>query len=132
MGDTVTVGKSPIRVDAWDKATGRTKFNSDVLSPSILYAKIVISKYAHAKIKRIDTSKASNAPGVQAIITGEYAEGILTGTFVEDRPPLATYKVRYFGEPVAIVIASSELEATRAAEMIAMKSWTTHLTSLSI
>ncbi len=118
MGDTVTVGKSPIRVDAWDKATGRTKFNSDVLSPSILYAKIVISKYAHAKIKRIDTSKASNAPGVQAIITGEYAEGILTGTFVEDRPPLATYKVRYFGEPVAIVIASSELEATRAAEMI--------------
>ncbi len=79
---------------------------------------MVISQYAHANIKSINFSQASMAPGVQAVITGDYAGGILTGTFVEDRPPIAIGKVRYFGEPIAVVVANSELEAARAAEMI--------------
>ncbi len=118
MDTTVAVGKSINRIDASDKVTGRVKFNSDVIIPGILHAKMVISQQAHANIKNIDISQAVNAPGVQAIITGEYAQGVLTGTFVEDRPPLAVGKVRYFGEPIAVVIADSELEAQRAVNMI--------------
>jgi CO/xanthine dehydrogenase Mo-binding subunit len=79
---------------------------------------MVISQQAHANIKNIDISQAIKASGVQAIITGEYAQGVLTGTFVEDRPPLAVGKVRYFGEPIAVVVADSELEAQRTANMI--------------
>lgn len=118
MDTTIAVGKSVIRIDAKDKVTGRVKYNNDVIIPGILHAKIVISRYAHANIKSIDITQAGNAPGVQAVITGDYAGGVLTGTFVEDRPPLAIGKVRYFGEPVAVVVANSELEAAEAAEMV--------------
>jgi CO/xanthine dehydrogenase Mo-binding subunit len=118
LDTTIAVGKSIARIDASDKVTGRVKFNNDVIIPGILHAKMVISQYAHAKIKSIDISQASNAPGVQAVITGEYAQGVLTGTFVEDRPPLAVGKVRYFGEPIVVVVANSELEAERTAEMV--------------
>lgn len=118
METTIAIGKDVIRVDARDKVTGRAKFNNDVIVPGILYGKMVISPYAHATIKRIDLSRARQMPGVQDIITGEAANGVLTGTFVEDRPPLAVGKVRHFGEPVAVVIATSALEAARAAEAI--------------
>jgi len=60
---TVTVGKSVIRIDSMDKACGRVKFNSDVIIPGILYCKMVTSKFAHAKIKAIDISRASKASG---------------------------------------------------------------------
>ncbi len=115
---TTTVGQSAIRVDAYDKAHGRVKFNSDTMVPGILHAKLVTAKSAHAKIKEIDISKAWKAPGVKAIVTGENVQGIMTGTFVEDRPPIAVGKVRYYGEPVAIVVANSELEALNSADLI--------------
>lgn len=118
MDTEVAVGKSILRLDAHEKVTGKVKFNSDVAGPGILHAKLVISKYAHANIKSLDISQAVKAPGVQAVITGESVKNVLTGTFVEDRPPLAVSRVRYFGEPVAIVIAQSELEAARAADMV--------------
>lgn len=118
MHEKIAVGKDIIRVDAFDKASGSAKFNSDVIPKGILYGKMLISQYAHANIKSIDITKASKAPGVQGIVTGDSVGNILTGTFVEDRPPLAVGKVRYYGEPVAVVIANSEQEAKRAVEMI--------------
>mgnify|MGYP000845309417 FL=1 len=118
METTVAIGKGVTRVDAMDKVTGKYKFNNDELVPGILYAKIITSLSAHAQIKHIDIEEARKATGVQAIFTGESSQGILTGTFVEDRPPLATKKVRYYGEPLAVVVANTELEALRAAELI--------------
>ncbi|MCK9217920.1 MAG: xanthine dehydrogenase family protein molybdopterin-binding subunit [Firmicutes bacterium] len=118
MESRLAIGKNVIRVDAHDKAAGRTKYNSDVTDPSLLHCKMIVSQYAHANIKSIDTSEAMTAPGVQRVITGEIAQGILTGTFVEDRPPLAIGKVRYHGEPIAVVIANTELEAKRGAELV--------------
>ncbi len=118
METAIAVGKSIIRKDAADKATGRVKFTSDVIVPGILHAKMVTSKFAHAVIRRIDVFEAANSPGVRAVLTGDDIKGILTGTFIEDRPPIAAGKVRYFGEPVAVVVADSELEACRAAELI--------------
>lgn len=118
MEAKVAVGKGIIRVDAYDKAMGRAKFNSDYITPNILHCKMLISQYAHASIKRIDIKEALNSPGVQGIITGDSTGGVLTGTFVEDRPPLAVGKVRHYGEPVAVVIANSEQEAKKALELI--------------
>jgi CO/xanthine dehydrogenase Mo-binding subunit len=113
-----TIGKSVIRKDAHDKVRGIARFNRDEITPGILHAKMVISPYAHAWIKNIDTQDAQSAEGVQAVITGECAEGILTGTFLEDRPILAVGKVRYFGEPVAVVVANNGLQAKRGADMV--------------
>jgi CO/xanthine dehydrogenase Mo-binding subunit len=115
---TTAIGKSVIRKDAMDKATGTAKFNSDVIIPGILHAKLVTSRHAHARIKSIDISQAQNASGVQAVITGEYTKGILTGTFLEDRPIMAVGKVRYFGEPIAVVVAATEMEAMKAVNLV--------------
>lgn len=118
METTFAVGQGIIRKDAVNKASGRVRFTGDVIVPGILHAKMVTSKYAHAIIKRIDVFEAAHASGVCAVVTGDDVKGILTGTFVEDRPPLATGRVRYFGEPIAVVVADSELEAARAADLI--------------
>lgn len=111
------IGVSTIRKEAWDKVTGAAKYNGDIITPNILHAKMLTSPHAHAIIKSIDTSQASKATGVQAIITGEYYP-VLSGSVIEDRPPIAKDKVRYFGEPVAVVVANSEDEAMKAIQLI--------------
>ncbi len=112
-----TIGVSIPRKEAFDKVTGRAKYTDDTLLPGTLYAKMLTSPYAHANIKSIDISKAKKALGVQAVITGDYFP-ILCGTVLEDRPPIARDKVRYYGEPVAVVIANSEQEAMKAVKLI--------------
>ncbi|HEX3045387.1 MAG TPA: xanthine dehydrogenase family protein molybdopterin-binding subunit [Bacillota bacterium] len=108
------IGESIPKKEAWDKVTGSAKYNDDSFVPGMLYAKIVTSSFAHAWIKSIDVSQAISVPGVRAVLTGQDISG-LCGTVLEDRPPLAREKVRYFGEPVVLVIAGSEAEAMRAA-----------------
>jgi CO/xanthine dehydrogenase Mo-binding subunit len=107
------IGESVPKKEAWDKVTGFAKYNDDYFAPGMLYAKIVTSCYAHAWIKSIDVSQAIASPGVRAVLTGQDIS-VLYGTVLEDQPPLAREKVRYFGEPVALVIAGSEGEAMRA------------------
>lgn len=111
------IGISIPRKESWDKVTGAAKYNSDINTPNTLYAKILPSPYAHAIIKHIDISRASKASGVQAIITGDYLP-VLSGPVIEDRPPIAKDKVRYYGEPVALVVANSEAEAMNAVKLI--------------
>lgn len=117
MSDFQTVGKSVSRIDFPDKVTGSTKYTNDFTAPGLLHAKMVISPYAHAKIKKIDTSQAWSVMGVQAIVTGE-AFPVPVGPLIADRPPLAVHKVRYYGEPVAVVVADSEHTAKKAAELL--------------
>ncbi|HEX9062568.1 MAG TPA: xanthine dehydrogenase family protein molybdopterin-binding subunit, partial [Clostridia bacterium] len=105
------------RKEAWDKVTGSARYTNDYIVPGILHAKIVTSPYAHAKIKSIDISNAAKAPGVQAIITGS-SFPVLLGVVIEDRHPLALDKVRYFGEPVALVVASTERQAMHAVKLV--------------
>ena len=111
------IGVNTPRKEAWDKVTGAAKYNGDTETPNILHAKMLTSPYAHATIKSIDTSEASKATGVQAVITGEYCS-VLSGSVIEDRPSIAKDKVRYFGEPVAVVVANSEKEAMKAVKLI--------------
>ncbi|RHW65039.1 xanthine dehydrogenase family protein molybdopterin-binding subunit [Clostridium botulinum] len=112
-----TIGVSIPRKEAFDKVTGTAKYTDDTLLPGTLHAKMLTSRYAHAKIKSLDISKAKKAIGVQEVITGDYFP-ILSGSVIEDRPPIARDRVRYFGEPIAVVIANSEQEAMKAVKLI--------------
>ena len=114
------IGIDIVRKEAWDKVTGNAKYTDDYIVPGILYAKLVTSPYAHAKIKSIDMAEALKSSGVRAILTGQDC-AVLSGTVIEDRPPLARDKVRYFGEPVAMVVANSEREAMEAVNRIQVK-----------
>ncbi len=113
------VGYSHIKVDAYDKATGKCKFADDFSLPGMLVAKIKRSIKAHAKIISIDTSKALEIPGVKAIITGQDLPtkyGIIPWT--KDEQPLCTNKVRYIGDAVAAVAAIDEETANLALKHI--------------
>jgi len=117
------VGKSIPRVDGSLKATGEAKFTVDVVLPGMLYGKILRSPYPHAKILSIDTSKAEVLPGVKAVITGKDT-GIVRFSFIDtprypaDQCPLAIDKVRFIGEDVAAVAATSEDIAEEALSLI--------------
>lgn len=114
------IGTSVQRKDAADKVRGITKYNIDLIEQGILYGKLVTSKYAHARIISINVDKALKSPGVLAVVTGEVYPG-LYGVLFEDRPILAKGKVRYQGEPIAVVVAYSEYEAMKAAFLVEVK-----------
>ncbi|RLA75970.1 MAG: hypothetical protein DRG33_08305, partial [Deltaproteobacteria bacterium] len=117
------VGKPLKRVDAGVKVTGEAQFAADIKLPNMLHAKILRSPHPHAKILRIDTSKAEALPGVKAVITGKDVGPIRFG-FVDtprypaDQYPLAIDKVRYVGEEVAAVAAVDEITAIEALKLI--------------
>ncbi|MDR7857165.1 xanthine dehydrogenase family protein molybdopterin-binding subunit [Tissierella sp.] len=117
MNDIRGVGVSVLRKEAWDKVTGAAKYTGDSITANTLHAKTLTSTHAHAIIKSIDVEEASISKGVQTIITGDYFP-VLTGSVIQDRPPIAIGKVRYYGEPVAVVVANSEEEAMRAMKLI--------------
>lgn len=112
-----TVGKAIPRVESREKVSGFAKYTNDTQSPSHLHGWLVTSPYAHARITSMDISKALEISGVQTVITGEDFP-VLTGTVLADRPPIAVKKVRYYGEPVAVVVAETEEIAKRAGELI--------------
>ena len=113
------VGKSVPRVDAVRKATGEAVFVADIVLPRMLHAKVLRAGVPHAKILSIDTSKAEAMPGVKKVVTGQGC-GMLFGTCLWDQPPLAVDKVRHAGEPVAVVLAETENQATTALKEIAV------------
>ena len=105
------------RKEAFDKVTGTARYTDDEIIPGMLHAKILASPYAHARINSIDVTEAMKSPGVKAVITGDYLP-VLCGTVLEDRPPIAKDKVRYYGEPVAVVVANTEQEAMESLKLI--------------
>ena len=115
-----TVGKPEHRIDALEKAMGRVKFMADYSAPGLLHAKLVTSTEAHALIKSIDKTEAWKMPGVRAIVTGDIFPFNI-GPILADRPPLAFEKVRYYGEPIAIVVADHEHQAKAAAQKVLIK-----------
>ncbi|ACA55783.1 xanthine dehydrogenase family protein molybdopterin-binding subunit [Clostridium botulinum] len=117
MYDLNIIGKSVPRKESIDKVTGVAKYTNDYEATGLLYARMVTSPYAHAKIKAIEYENSLRTSGVRAVITGQYFPQLVGSTIV-DRPPIAIDKVRYNGEPVAVVVADSEVEAEKAAHMI--------------
>jgi 4-hydroxybenzoyl-CoA reductase subunit alpha len=64
------IGQSRPKIDAWAKVTGETKYADDLVLPRMAYGKLLRSPHPHARIVRIDTTRAAALPGVYAVITG--------------------------------------------------------------
>jgi CO/xanthine dehydrogenase Mo-binding subunit len=112
------VGQSTPRVDNTGKVTGDAHYTSDVLLPGTLWAKCLRSPHAHARILRLDTSRAEKAPGVRAVLTGNDVRGILYGRRYRDIFVLAQDSVRFMGERVAAVAADTLEQAEQALDLI--------------
>src|SRR3989304_899023 len=106
------VGQSKERVDGWDKVSGSAKFAADLNLGRVFYARVLRSTEAHAYIRKLDVSRALAARGVKAVITGDNYPGRI-GHAIRDHHPIAYRKVRFWGEPVAVVIADT-IEAAEA------------------
>src|SRR5947207_3695729 len=113
------IGKRVALVDSAGKTTGQGKYADDLSLPGMLIGKILHSPYPHARIKKIDSSRAEAVEGVVTIVTGPDAPnkyGILP--VGHDETALAVDKVRYVGDNVACVVAKSESLAEQALELI--------------
>jgi CO/xanthine dehydrogenase Mo-binding subunit len=112
------IGESVQRIDSLPKVTGEAQFTDDLpFGVSLLYGRIVRSPHPHALIKRIDASQALAIPGVRAIVTGQDTPERM-GLYLKDRFTFCRDRVRYVGDPVAGVIATSEEIAERAARLV--------------
>ena len=119
MSEFSTIGKPIAFVDAAAKTTGHGKYTDDLTLPGMLIGKILHSPYPHARIKRIDASRAQALEGVVAVVTGKDAPnkyGILP--VGHDETALAVDKVRYVGDNVACVAAVDEPTAEKALQLI--------------
>jgi 4-hydroxybenzoyl-CoA reductase alpha subunit len=103
------VGKREPMLDAWEKATGRARFTDDLTLPRMLYGKILRSPFSHAKILRVDLSGAEKVMGVKGAISGKDIPKKKYGIvpMAKDEYALAIDKVRYIGDEVAAVVATS-------------------------
>jgi CO/xanthine dehydrogenase Mo-binding subunit len=110
----VVVGQRHPRVEGAEKVTGRARYTYDVRLPGQLYARVLRSPHPHARIARIDTSRAEALPGVHAVLS------------VANAPDMAWYQesrlfdrtVRFVGDEVAAVAADSEEIAEDALRLI--------------
>ena len=120
------IGRRRLRKEDPELITGRSRFVDDITVPGMLWAHLVRSPFAHARIRGIDTAAAEAAPGVVAVHTGETLE---LGALVMAWPindeckapphlPLTKDKARYVGDPVAVVVAETRALAKDAAEMV--------------
>ncbi|HTX80190.1 MAG TPA: molybdopterin cofactor-binding domain-containing protein [Longilinea sp.] len=119
------IGKPEQRVDAIKLAQGKPAFTDDVEMRGMLYAKILTSPLAHARIKKIDTVKAKALPGVVAVLTWKDLPRVIYSTAGQSAPipgPLDAFsldnKVRFVGDRVAFVAAETEEIANQALELI--------------
>lgn len=120
MEEYAVIGKRIPRVDARAKVTGEAKYAADFSLPGTLWCKILRSPYPHARILKIDTSKAEKLPGVRGVLTGKDFGGWTWGWApnTRDEAPLEPHTVRYLGEAVAAVCAIDEEIAEEATELI--------------
>lgn len=119
------VGKNVRKVDGWKLVTGRPAFTDDLHIPGLLCGKILPSPHAHARIRRIDASKARALPGVHAVLTYQDVPRVPHTTAGQSWPepsPYDTYlldsKMRLVGDRVAAVAAESRAIADEALRRI--------------
>jgi len=117
-------GRPMQRIEDVALLTGRGQYGDDVgVKPGTLHAAIVRSPHAHARIKSIDSKQAEGAPGVRAVLTGAdlaaWSKPFVVGVKAQmEMWALAVDKVRYAGEPVAVVVADSRYLAEDGADLV--------------
>src|SRR5213596_1085471 len=113
------IGVPRRRVDGRAKVTGQTRFADDIFLPRMAHCKLLRSPHPHARIRKIDASRALACPGVYLVLTGKdlpIQYGILPVS--QDEQALCVDHVRHVGDPVAAVIAREELTAFEALDLI--------------
>ncbi|HVC20109.1 MAG TPA: molybdopterin cofactor-binding domain-containing protein [Vicinamibacterales bacterium] len=119
IGPSRVIGVPRRRVDGRAKVTGQTRFADDLTLPRMLHCRLLRSTVPHARIRRLDVSRAQAHPGVHLVLTGAdlpIPYGILPVS--QDEHPLCVDKVRFVGDPVAAVVARDELTAIEAVDLI--------------
>jgi CO/xanthine dehydrogenase Mo-binding subunit len=116
MAEVAAVGASIPRVDALEKLTGQAKYAGDLSLPGMLYGRLVVSPYAHARIVNIDKSAAEKLPGVIVLTAADLPIAERAPTRVGE--PLAAEEVLFNGHPVAVVLAESEAVAEDALGLV--------------
>jgi CO/xanthine dehydrogenase Mo-binding subunit len=116
------IGRSVPRLEAREKVTGRVEYAHLLRIPGMLHGKIFRSTVAHGRIKSVDVSEARKMPGVFRVITADDVVKVIPnpyyGPAFHDQPILAMDKVRFVGEPVAVVLAADPHVAEAAAQTI--------------
>ena len=125
MSDSAIIGKSVKRVDLLGKVTGAAQYAGDIQLPGMLHARTLRCKVAHANIRRIDTTRALALAGVKAVLTHENVPRVLHAGSPHPRSSslaadqyILDRKVRYWGEGVAVVAATTEEIAEAALDLI--------------
>ncbi|MXX91214.1 MAG: xanthine dehydrogenase family protein molybdopterin-binding subunit [Boseongicola sp. SB0677_bin_26] len=113
------VGTRPDRPDGIDKVTGRARFGADVTAPGMLHAVIIRSPHAHARIVKINASRAEAANGVKAVVTrADFADGLEGENWNILENLMAGERALYDGHAVAAIAATSSLAARDAARLV--------------
>ena len=115
MADIPQVEK---RIDLDKKISGEAQFIDDISFPGMLHALVLRSPHAHAKILDIDIKEAKKINGIEKIITGKDLDEEIINIDIGDHRPLAVDKVRFAGEPVAVVLAEDKWQAKKALNLI--------------
>jgi len=116
------VGHSVPKVDALDKVLGRAVYSEDIFFPNMLFGRVLRAGVPHALIEEIDVSRAKAMNGVASVLTARDIPGRnLYGIAFQDQFALAEEKVRYIGDPVALVAAESENIARDACKAIRVR-----------
>ncbi len=113
-------GTNAHRVDSFEKVTGKAAYTSDLQLPGMAHAKILRSPIAHAKLVKIDVSKAREVPGVIKTLCRDDIKDFnyKYGATYKDQSIVAVDKVRYVGDPVAAVLADDPATAEQALDLI--------------
>ena len=120
MAQMTTIGTSILRRDGPEKLTGAARYTADIRLHNMLYARLVLSPHASAKITGINTADARQMPGVAAVYTADDLEGTLKGWESGSRRLnfLAQGHVVFAGQPIAVVLATTEAQAEDAAATV--------------
>ena len=118
MNNLTTVGQKIPKRDAPPKAMGSAIYIQDLKIPNMLHGKILYSKYPHARILKLDTSKAEKLPGVRAVVTASDMPATFRIGVMKDNPPLKTGKVLSIRDEIAAVAATSLEIAEEALSLI--------------
>ena len=116
---TGSIGRSVVRVDGIPKVTGKAIFADDIYMPEMLFASVLPSPLPSAHIVSIDCSEAKKLPGVKAVLTSKDVPGSNRyGVIVKDQQYLADERVRFVGDPIAVVAAETKESADQALKKI--------------
>ncbi len=118
-GETRIVGEPVSRVDGYERVSGTAVYPSDLVLPGMLYGAMVRSPYPNARVRGVDTRKASAKPGVRAVITAADTKAGLNWSYSKDKTEdFFPEQCRYEGEAVAAVAAESPYQAREAAKAV--------------